>query len=413
MQNDQYKQFNCYQVLGVSQYATLDEIRNAHRQASLKCHPDRGGTNEAQLKINLARDILKDPIQRSNHDNFWLKSTTKSYARPKTTKEYNKSQTYTSPRETAQETKRAQNKRPHQKPLIGLKNRIHQQVEKEKARIRQDLNNRTQRNENSFTMQFSNRRKETIFIIFGIILLSAITVLGEYPLLWVGVIFLGWLLISRLTGIKIANQNFSIFDFKVMEKLKRYAKQIAEESCAKDIHNLERHFASFSYIVELLLHPSSLDDSEEQVTRRIITSFFLMGYRPIEYEREERTLVFTDGEEKILVRFRHRAGIATNISYVKKLVSLMKQQRSTRSFLFCSPGLSGNAANYANIHNIKCYELETMNQWIEQMLASNYNGPAGDILLNLDKLRSFLETLSPKIAIRRSRSHYRYGKYRY
>jgi len=86
---------------------------------------------------------------------------------------------------------------------------------------------------------------------------------------------------------------------------------------------------------------------------------------------------------------------------------------AARSFLFCSPGLSGNAENYANTHKVKWYTLETMNHWIEQVLVSDYSGPAGDVLMHLDKLRSFLATLSPAIAARSYKSRARYGRYKF
>lgn len=110
--------------------------------------------------------------------------------------------------------------------------------------------------------------------------------------------------------------------------------------------------------------------------------------------------MFTDGEERILVRFRHRTGIATNISYVEKLVAGMAEQDIERGFLFCSPGLSGNAAEYARKKKVKWYTLESMNVWIEQVLTSEHTGPDGDVLQNLDKLLRFLGHISPRFTRR-------------
>lgn len=413
MPNEQYKQFNCYKILGVSQNATPQEIRLAYKQTSLRSHPDRGGSHDAMVAVNLAYNILSNPIERQVHDIHWRTSTSSGYTVPPSSKTNNTRQTYTRTTETPPQTKSTYHEPPKKEPLVGLKSKIYQQVEQEKARIWQDLDNRTKKNEAAFKQELSNKRQETFYIFIGIIALIAITTTLQYTILWFGVAYLGFLLISRLSGIQIANRSFSIFDFNSEDILREHAKKVAKESCVNDINNLDRHFSSLASLAELLLRTSTYDDSEEQVARRITAAFFLMGYMPLSYDSENRTILFTDGEEKTLVRFRHRAGIATNITYVEKLVSLMSRHGAIQGFLFCSPGLSGNAANYANLQKVKWYRLETMNPWIDQVLMSDYSGPSGDVLINLDKLRSFIATLSPMLAARSPRSRYRYGKYRY
>jgi hypothetical protein len=207
--------------------------------------------------------------------------------------------------------------------------------------------------------------------------------------------FIGSFFLSTLAPFRIANHSFSIFGLNDTDSLKKHAQDVAKQSCARDAKKVEAFLSSLAYISELLLRPTSFDDSEEQVVRRLSASFFLMGYSPLLYDRQNRTLTFTDGDEKIMVRFRHRGGIATNINYVEKLVGLMREQNIKRGFVFCSPGLSGNAANYAFRSNVAWYHLESMNEWIDQVLISDYSGPAGEILDNLDKFQKFLGYLSP------------------
>ena len=458
MANEQYKHFDCYKVLGVSPKASPHEIRNAYKQASFRGHPDRGGSHDAQVRVNLAYEVLSDPIQRQVHDIHWRVSTTSGFTPPQSPKPDSTRQTYTPPRNASSETKQTttETRRPpprretapqgtksdstrqtytppprktpseskqtppkatwppppretlRREPLAGLKQRMYQHVEQEKHKIWQDLNNRTERNENDFKQKYSAKRQEVVLIFLGGFALGGIALITEYSVLWLGVAYLGRILISRLGGIQIANRNFPIFDTNVADKIRQYAQEVAKESCSKDVNNLEKHFSTLASLTELLLRPSTFDDSEEQVARRLTAAFFLMGYTPIQYDRENRTLLFTDGDEKIIVRFRHRSGNSTNITFVEKLVAIMWKQGAAKGFLFCSPGLSGNAANYASAHKVKWYTLETMNTWINQVLVSEYDGPSGNVLANLDKLQRFLATISPQLAARSHSPHARY-----
>jgi hypothetical protein len=45
-------------LLGVTEGATIEEIRNAHRRLIAKVHPDTGGSVELAHRVNAARDTL-------------------------------------------------------------------------------------------------------------------------------------------------------------------------------------------------------------------------------------------------------------------------------------------------------------------------------------------------------------------
>ena len=126
-----------------------------------------------------------------------------------------------------------------------------------------------------------------------------------------------------------------------------------------------------------------------------------MGYHPTGYDRQSRMLFFRDDEEVLVVRFRHRTGIATNVTYVERIVDVMKQYGATQAFLFCTPGLSGNGAALADRHKIRSHSLETMNEWIEGVLTSQRSGPPGDILKLLEELVGFLGQISAPLPSRR------------
>ncbi len=57
-----------YNILGVNQNASKDEINSAYKKASLRAHPDKGGSEEEFKKINHAKTILMDDKRRRIYD---------------------------------------------------------------------------------------------------------------------------------------------------------------------------------------------------------------------------------------------------------------------------------------------------------------------------------------------------------
>ena len=51
-------------LLGVSQEASLTDIRDAHRRLISRVHPDAGGSEELANRVNVARDILVAEMNR-------------------------------------------------------------------------------------------------------------------------------------------------------------------------------------------------------------------------------------------------------------------------------------------------------------------------------------------------------------
>ena len=57
-----------YQVLGVCEDVSKDELERAYRGAARKRHPDGGGSEEEMKSLNEAHDILSDPETRKAYD---------------------------------------------------------------------------------------------------------------------------------------------------------------------------------------------------------------------------------------------------------------------------------------------------------------------------------------------------------
>jgi len=61
---------NYYDILGITNTATLTEIKKAYKSAALKHHPDRNGGDDTQFKkIQEAYDTLSDPAKKQQYDN--------------------------------------------------------------------------------------------------------------------------------------------------------------------------------------------------------------------------------------------------------------------------------------------------------------------------------------------------------
>jgi len=58
-----------YQILGVNQNATQDEIKKAYRKLSVEHHPDKGGDENKFKQISQAYDTIGDENKRGQYDN--------------------------------------------------------------------------------------------------------------------------------------------------------------------------------------------------------------------------------------------------------------------------------------------------------------------------------------------------------
>ena len=60
---------NFYDILGVIETASQDEIKRAYRKKAVESHPDKGGDKARFQEIQSAYDILTNPQKRAAHNN--------------------------------------------------------------------------------------------------------------------------------------------------------------------------------------------------------------------------------------------------------------------------------------------------------------------------------------------------------
>jgi curved DNA-binding protein CbpA len=392
-----WESFNCYLVLEVAPTSSPQELKSAWRAVSRKNHPDLGGSHDAMVRVNVAYDVLSDPVARVAHDLFWRIGAAarprepRPQARPAPTGSPRQADPYRGAEPTRDPTPRAKEGSRGSEPLGSVRARVRERINVESAQIREEVSARAAKFAAQHARAVADYRRSAGYAVVGFALCSALGL--AFRLAFIGSAVAAFSLISSVGGPRIQGERRPVF-LPSRRWATRKAESAAQEETERAVAGLERYIADLASMIELVMRDSTFDDSESQVARRITVAIFLLGYVPVSYSGTERTLEFSAGDERILVRFRHRDGAAVNVTIPQKLATMMSYRGVTRGFLFCSPGLSGNAAAFAAEHRIHAYTIESMNSWIDETLNADYSGPEGDILAHLDGLKTFLAGLA-------------------
>jgi hypothetical protein len=424
---NEYKKFNCYKILEIEPNATSDDIKSAFKKASLKYHPDVGGSHEKQVEIGIARDILLNPTIRNYHDKYWgIVSNFQNSPPPISKKQNRPSASYDKqrPKSNSSSSSRGQNKtyysgeKKHttynQKSpedfLKNFKNRILKKLIDEQKRIWGEIEYRKDSFELYYKEILSKERKTAISLFSFIVFLSFVSYFANLWWLWVLVAYLSLSLVAKFLGVQLGENTYSILNFD-LSLLREYANEAAKKSCEKDTADLQKYNIIMEYISTLISHPTTLNDSEIETACRLVVSFFVKGYIPVSFDKENRIIRFKYQEAETLVRFRHRSGSPLNISYIEKLVEQMNLYGIEKGAIFSSTGFSSSAKKYAINHKVQYYSyLEELNKWVSESVYTNI-GPEGDILRHLQDLRLFIDVMKTPQVSKPSR-YYRYRRYR-
>ena len=400
MAAEAWQQFDCYKVLGVHVAAAPVAIRQAYYRASRAVHPDLGGSHEAQVRVNLAYEVLADPVTRQSHDLFWYR--------------------FRAPGVGVREAPFG---------VGGSAAAANQPLEALLQRVREALGHegrvgrptpvgghaggpaagkgpaplaRAAPVEAAPPLRAGRARRGYFATASALSGLALGASLEGFHALWLGA-GIGWLAFAA-TGVGRGPRRSACPRGRAMGDAAAVRPGVdARGDAPPDGRDprLARYVSAIAALSGLLLRPTDLDDSEEQVARRVTATLFMMGYKPLGFDRRYRLLLFTDGEERLLIRFRHRSGPAVNVAYVQGMVDAMEYTGSAKGILFCAAGLSGNGEELAARHGIRWYSLSRMNEWIDSVIRARYAGPPGNILKLLEEIVTFVNHLSTPLPVRR------------
>jgi curved DNA-binding protein CbpA len=396
-----YRQFNCYKILGVQAEASYDEIRSAFRSLSKLFHPDVSddGSDEKQILINLSFEILKDPILRESHDCYWIKRAIpkpnmRASSRPASDGKVNrrKEKATSADRQNRTERRQKQATAGSRTSYENLFERARKETAQKEADIKSSFERRKSDCYEIYERKLRNRRFNFVIRLIGSGVLCAACFF--FPLaFFIAAPFSAFFLIPAARA-DVEYDNIFVLTPRWKDRVARASKLSASFAIENELMELSRYPKILRITKEEMIRGSRSSDSEKAVAARLAIAFFLMGYSPVGYDLRTRTIRLVISNEVILVRYRHRKGSPTNVAYLKKLKTLMEELNAQSGFVFSSPGLSGKALVYAKENNIASYSLKEMNEWIKSVYKSGHAGPGDSILDALSRLSGFLSEVA-------------------
>ncbi|HOW82874.1 MAG TPA: J domain-containing protein [Spirochaetota bacterium] len=366
-------QATCYDLLGVAPESTAQEIKSAFRRKSFTAHPDRGGTNEEQARLNRAYEILSDPVKRKRYDRALSASRSPATERPR----------YRSARAAEWEKS------------FGAAKRAGCFMERVRKEMKLKSGEAARLRESSAAEMYELSRRGFMAVRMKLACSAGVVVLSGAA----GFILPAFLICAVAAG--YAAYRYSRFgsgddavraldpDWEyILKKRARDRARAGSEAALARIEELSR-FAEL--LVAAVKRPSSIRQGERAILRRLLIHFFLLGYIPESHDRAARLVLVRGHDETLAVRYRFGAGARANAAFAGRLIPYMKENGAQRGFLFTATGLSKKAAALADESSVAYYSVQEMNAWIAG--AGRYQGPADNLLDGLDSFMSFMERM--------------------
>ena len=372
---NKHHDIDCYALLGVTRGSSIQEIKSSFRKLSMKTHPDRGGSNEEQARINYAYEILSDPTRRRRYDEERTTGRAPAPEKPQHRSRH------------AEDWEKSFRKNKVKK---NIKDRVREEVKRRSEEIRSGYGSRVDALFADACRAFKKTRGKCIISASAALIFLAAGFV--YPALWAGVLLSGY---AAVRNSRYDNGDDAVFvlhpEWKYFLK-KQAKKQVKLEADAQRFH-LDNISDYVIHLISAARKPSGAKDSEGIILRRLLIHFFLLGYAPVSHDEDARMVTLRGGDDTIALRYRHRPGGPVNAAFIRKLYEYMSANNIREGFLFAAPGLSGNAAAFAGNHAIAHYTIREMNAWIGRTTLSHYPGPRGDIIGHIDSLMKFIRQI--------------------
>ncbi len=380
-----WKQFNCYEVLGVGEAATLAEIRAAYREATRRAHPDRGGSHEAQVKVNLAFEVLSGGL-RSEHDAFWharrARRSTNNRTEPRRFSRTGNLENLWS---------RGGDRLTDGKATGGFVAAVEARLAQERKRLQDDVAFRERALATEGVSRLMRARAEAL-VALGLALILGWVALRQ-PLVWALVAGLLIPVVKRALGVVWHERKFSIFAPLLLSDVRAHALAAAQASADRDTAPLAAHQEALDELKLILRRPTEPDEAPVYFARRLAAAFFFIGYAPLRWQPEDARLIIARGESEVALQVRPAGKRSLSVTQIDRLLSELRAARQREAYLFVLSSVSVRARERAGESGVRCFDLVELNEWIPSLLTSGYRGPGGDPLVALIKLRQFLQTL--------------------
>lgn len=383
-----WTKFNSYEVLGVPPGASDTEIRAAFKQASRRAHPDRGGSHDAQVQVNLAYEILSNAETRAKHDRHWkVGAHAAGPILPFFTGDDAVRNLWTGVGGSSR-------KLADGKGSSGLVRRVKERINRDRDRITLDRDNRKAILVADFEKKLQKARLEAGVLALAIGLSALVG--SVYTFGYLGVVGFGALLARRLGGVLVHPETelkLAVLDPLARKHLADEAERLAQESVARDRERLEVHFAALEQLGKLVTTSTKAADSEGQVLRRLLAVLFILGLMPTRHDSAAQRVILQGEGEWAALFYRHAGNQQLATATVEKIIAARAAVSAQAAFLYNLGGLSQKAAERAESAYIRWVGMRELNVWARQVWTSENGGPSGDILQRLGEFKAFLDTL--------------------